>query len=1098
VATDRTVLVRLKAEVGDFVAGMGTAAAAVKGVTREIDTSNNRTTWLAQSILALGPALIPLGAAGVPIFAGLAAEVGVAAGAVGVLALVFNGLGDGLKALNQYQLDPTAANLEKLNQQMALIGPNGEEFVRFLDSLEPAFRAVQNEARGAALPGFEDGLRNAITLLPVARQLILDFSSGLGELARQAGQGLSSGKLDDFFGFLQTDAKSLLMDLGQTIGNILVGIGNLFVGFRPLIEDFSKGMLHASQSFAAATDNIGSKRGFQEFIDYVEKSGPRALTLLESLGGLLLSVLEAAAPIGDKMLQILPPILDVVSALASTPLGTLFIGIAAGMSLYGRAVALASITTSGLGKVFDQLGLSAKGSLLDLRLMPAAIAQVQGAEERLMAAEAEANAARRTYLTTLQTNNRLQAEGYTIGTVGAARQADGLTRLELALNEVTAAEERLAAAQKEQSGIMSGARGGALKTAGIVGGLALATSGLADSTGLSNTAMFAALGSIVPGWGTAIGAAAGYALDFKAANDKGTDSVNVLNNALEASKGDFEAQQEAIDAAREAAAAMADDTHTDSFGEFFKNAFDPDVAAAFTRDALGLQTAQEQVTSAADQAQEALDREKNLFPTFLSPLNALTSGVAEAAAAEDAHQAAIEGVIQAMRDQRAEAARSLNAHLAYRASILDAQDALKKNGKTIDENTRAGQDNLTKLYAMATGWNAQSNAAKNATGSLKAARHEFLQMADDMGMPIDKAKRLANQLFEIPAKRRTEFEEPGVDDAIHKAKTLSDILASLHDKDINIALHYATFGNRPGTPGRPLDIGGSGADGMTVPKTGLAYADRHLILAADGEEIVSNRYGQADRWRPWLKAISANKMADGGTAGGTKNKTPGSQGFTVFLPQAMAALVQGVDSVTKALRVLNAALDKAQKKVDKDTKARDDIASMMSSLSSTVQSQLRTDIFAQPTSGFATQVSATEQLDRDTQQAEEETHLIESLSGKGLTGAALAEVIGGGITRLRAYDNMSSTDLQAYAAAFARREKALQVAGTTAGTAAYGADFNAATKVLNDSLKELREIRQAIKVMDKENQKATDKAADKVKDGVNGAAGKGKRNRVYA
>lgn len=48
------------------------------------------------------------------------------------------------------------------------------------------------------------------------------------------------------------------------------------------------------------------------------------------------------------------------------------------------------------------------------------------------------------------------------------------------------------------------------------------------------------------------------------------------------------------------------------------------------------------------------------------------------------------------------------------------------------------------------------------------------------------------------------------------------------------------------------------AMGSTVPKSGLGYADRYPYLLADGEEVVSNRRGQADRYRPVLKAINAD------------------------------------------------------------------------------------------------------------------------------------------------------------------------------------------------------------------------------------------------
>lgn len=52
-------------------------------------------------------------------------------------------------------------------------------------------------------------------------------------------------------------------------------------------------------------------------------------------------------------------------------------------------------------------------------------------------------------------------------------------------------------------------------------------------------------------------------------------------------------------------------------------------------------------------------------------------------------------------------------------------------------------------------------------------------------------------------------------------------------------------------------LGAAGsADGSTVPSGG-AYRDRYPYLLAPGEEVISNRFGQADRNRPLLKAINA-------------------------------------------------------------------------------------------------------------------------------------------------------------------------------------------------------------------------------------------------
>ena len=55
--------------------------------------------------------------------------------------------------------------------------------------------------------------------------------------------------------------------------------------------------------------------------------------------------------------------------------------------------------------------------------------------------------------------------------------------------------------------------------------------------------------------------------------------------------------------------------------------------------------------------------------------------------------------------------------------------------------------------------------------------------------------------------------------------------------------------------------------GGTIPGQRHPYGDRVKALLAPGEEVISNRYGQADRNRELLKAINANRYAEGGTVG---------------------------------------------------------------------------------------------------------------------------------------------------------------------------------------------------------------------------------------
>jgi TP901 family phage tail tape measure protein len=119
-----------------------------------------------------------------------------------------------------------------------------------------------------------------------------------------------------------------------------------------------------------------------------------------------------------------------------------------------------------------------------------------------------------------------------------------------------------------------------------------------------------------------------------------------------------------------------------------------------------------------------------------------------------------------------------------------------------------------------------------------------------------------------------------------KIEALEEKLRRISDEDVFINIRQigsTTLGPR-----------NEAANGATVPKTGRGYRDRHPYLLADGEEVISNRHGQADRHRPLLKAINAGRLADGGTAMGdlfrlSPRSAPVSVSRTVLVGSAASA-----------------------------------------------------------------------------------------------------------------------------------------------------------------------------------------------------------------
>lgn len=578
-ATDRTVLVRLKANVGDFVAGMGTARAAVSGLTSEIDTTNDRVAWLSQGILAIGPTLAPLGAAAVPVLSGIATQATVAAGAIGVMVLAFQGVGDALKAVNDYQLEPTAANLEKMQQAMDKLGPAGAEFVQFLDSLTPQLSQLQMLAREGMFPGMEDGLTSLLDLMPRARNLVSDLSGAIGDLAAQAGAGLSGQGFEAFFDFLERNARPILMELGQTIGNFAEGFANMLVGFEPVSQGFSKGLLAMSRSFAQWSSNLDHNQSFQAFIDYIQQATPKALDFGAALAKAFAAIVEAAAPVGDVMLPVLTELLNVIALLAGTPLAPVFLGVAAAMSIYGRAVALASVTTGGLLKNLIGANSSIATQAKAVQSLPAVFREAAAAQDALVVAESSYQKARGTYVGQLQAQNRLTSQGYKMSEEAQGRLADSLGRVQMASYDVATATDKANAAERERSKLVRSSAASVGKAGAAVAGLALISSDYGQSMDLANTASYALMGAMVGGVaGAAAGGLIGMTMDLAAASGKASASQRQLAQDLAASGTNLTAYGTALASSQQRLKDWNSDTFSpdsDKFGQFM-DGFDPD------------------------------------------------------------------------------------------------------------------------------------------------------------------------------------------------------------------------------------------------------------------------------------------------------------------------------------------------------------------------------------------------------------------------------------------------------------------------------------------------------------------------------------------
>lgn len=287
-----------------------------------IDRLSGRLGLAARAVAAFGPGLVPITTAVTPALAGLVTQMGFAAAGAGVLVTAFQGVGDALKAAREYELEPSAESLAKLNEALRNLSPAAQAAVMRMRELAPVLQDIKFATQDGGLPGFIEGLDSFERLAPRIESIFATIADAAGDLFADGMESLASDEWAPFFEFLEAEARPALLTFGQTVGNVSKGIAELVMAMDPLSDDFTSGLLAASERFEAWAENLTQTEGYAEFIDYVRETGPQVMETLGSLANALLQIGEAAAPLGGPVLKVLEAFADVIAGIADSPLGT--------------------------------------------------------------------------------------------------------------------------------------------------------------------------------------------------------------------------------------------------------------------------------------------------------------------------------------------------------------------------------------------------------------------------------------------------------------------------------------------------------------------------------------------------------------------------------------------------------------------------------------------------------------------------------------------------------------------------------------------------------------------------------------------------------
>jgi TP901 family phage tail tape measure protein len=238
---------------------------------------------------------------------------------------------------------------------------------------------------------------------------------------------------------------------------------------------------------------------------------------------------------------------------------------------------------------------------------------------------------------------------------------------------------------------------------------------------------------------------------------------------------------------------------------------------------------------------------KSVSPT-VDTVEDYVQAATAATAATKAYADAINGFASPILDAR-------EANRQWEESIDSAAAALKENGKTLSDSTDKGRENAQALDGM-------TRAAIDNVGAMQAngesqgrlqqvvseSRSAIEAMAVRFGMSKDEARKYTDQLLSIPAARATQISA----DTSAATRALQGLFSYWSSR--TITLRIAAQQDR-------VDPGYAGGGHITGPGTGTS--DDIPILASNGEYMIKaaavNHYGVDT-----LHAINAMRFADGG------------------------------------------------------------------------------------------------------------------------------------------------------------------------------------------------------------------------------------------
>lgn len=341
----KSVSFKIKADASQAKREMAETAAEADGLRAKVKSmadgesaGENATKLLTTGLMALAPAILPVGAAAVSVGGALAASFTAAGAGLGVFGMVAKSAYAGISTqLQAYKADQIAADTATTNKaRLAAIAKEKTAF-NGLTSSQKQFAgsiiSAQNAWQGfvnTATPGVTKVLNSGLKLLPEVFRAMQPFLAptehALQGIIGMIGKGLNSKGFQTFTDDLAKHTGPAITDIAIAVGNLGKGFGHLLEDFLPMSDGVMGGLDKLTGGFAKWAASASVSNGIRGIFDYFRSNGPALLSILKQLPEDVAHIVSALKGWGSLSLSGIKVILQVIGKLSPGQLQAIAIG----------------------------------------------------------------------------------------------------------------------------------------------------------------------------------------------------------------------------------------------------------------------------------------------------------------------------------------------------------------------------------------------------------------------------------------------------------------------------------------------------------------------------------------------------------------------------------------------------------------------------------------------------------------------------------------------------------------------------------------------------------------------------------------------------